>query len=121
MPCAYRRKDRRGGWGERRPFCGPTLPPPVRFHAAPSASSLIGRPRPDRLGPPQQRKPAGRYYAPVAGVGTEEGLGHRDGRERQSEGPEPRSVVVGVAWGLRPHDRSRCVEHGGGAGVLSMV
>jgi hypothetical protein len=31
-------------------------------------------------------------------------LEYRDGGERQSEGPEPRSVVVGVAWGLRPYE-----------------
>jgi len=49
------------------------------------------------------------YYAPAAGTREEEGLGRRDGAEH--EGPEP------VGWKrqeLRPHDRSRCAEHGEG-------
>jgi len=48
------------------------------------------------------------------------GLGNRDGGERQSEGPEPRGVVVGVAWRLRPYE-SRCAEHGDGCKMSSRV
>src|SRR5688572_3830344 len=47
-------------------------------------------------------------YTPATGARAEEGLGHRSEAKRRAEAP----VAYG-RWELRPHDRSRCAEHGG--------